>query len=187
MDAIGLPAAAFVGHSMGSLVALRFAIDHGDRTTALVLGSATPSLVGNGPLSELAAALETVGDSIPYEFAREFQESTLAQPVPTSFLEMVVEECRKPPARVWRAANEGLLECDLSSELGAIRAPTLVIHGDQDTFMVRAYHDAVITAISGSRLSVYEGAGHAMHWEEPSRFAADLVAFVEDVGVKRAR
>jgi pimeloyl-ACP methyl ester carboxylesterase len=26
---------------------------------------------------------------------------------------------------------------------------------------------------------VYAGGGHALHWEEPRRFAADLVAFVE--------
>ena len=28
-----------------------------------------------------------------------------------------------------------------------------------------------------ARLLVYEGAGHAMHWEQPERFAADLVEF----------
>jgi pimeloyl-ACP methyl ester carboxylesterase len=26
---------------------------------------------------------------------------------------------------------------------------------------------------------VYEGAGHELHWEEPKRFAADLVAFAQ--------
>jgi non-heme chloroperoxidase len=184
MDAVGLSAAVLVGHSMGSLVAERFAIDHGERTTGLVLASATPSMVANSELTELAAALETVGDTIPYDFAREFQESTLAQPIPANFLETVIAECRKPPASVWRAANTGLLESDLSSELGAIRAPTVIVHGDQDTFMSRADHEAVRDAIPGSRLCIYEGAGHAMHWEEPSRFAADLVAFVERVNAK---
>lgn len=29
---------------------------------------------------------------------------------------------------------------------------------------------------------VYEKAGHALHWEEPERFAADLVAFAGRLG-----
>jgi len=35
--------------------------------------------------------------------------------------------------------------------------------------------------IAGARLVVYQGAGHALHWEEPARFAADLAAFVESL------
>ncbi|HEX5938897.1 MAG TPA: alpha/beta hydrolase, partial [Dehalococcoidia bacterium] len=186
MDAVGLPSAVVVGHSMGSLVAQQFAVDHGDRVSALALLSATTSMVGNGPVGELAEALKTMDDPIPYELAKKFQESTLAQPVPSEFLDMVIAECRKPPVRVWRAVMEGILQFDVSSDLAGIQAPTVVIHGDQDTFMTRADHDAVVRAIRRSRLCVYEGAGHAMHWEEPSRFAADIVAFVERVRVKRA-
>ena len=33
-------------------------------------------------------------------------------------------------------------------------------------------------AIDGARLVVYPGAGHAVHWERPERFAADLANFV---------
>ena len=187
MDAVGLSSAVLVGHSMGSLVTQRFAIDYGERTTAMILASATPSMVGNEPVGELAAALETIGDPIPYELAREFQESTLAQPIPQDFLETAIDECRKPPVRVWRAACAGILEFDVSSELGQVTAPTLVIHGEQDTFMTRTHHDAVVRAIRGARLCIYEGAGHAMHWEEPSRFAADVVALVDRVAPKKAR
>src|SRR5688500_14390238 len=44
MDAVDLRAAFIVGHSMGSAVALRFAIDHPDRTLGLVLVGASPSM-----------------------------------------------------------------------------------------------------------------------------------------------
>jgi pimeloyl-ACP methyl ester carboxylesterase len=32
---------------------------------------------------------------------------------------------------------------------------------------------------------VYENAGHALHWEEPERFAADLVAFATRLVTER--
>jgi pimeloyl-ACP methyl ester carboxylesterase len=32
-----------------------------------------------------------------------------------------------------------------------------------------------------SRLVVYPGAGHGFYYEEPERFASDLVAFVKDL------
>jgi pimeloyl-ACP methyl ester carboxylesterase len=56
----------------------------------------------------------------------------LAQPVPPEFLEIVVRESLKLPARVWRAALlEGLLEADFSEELAKIQVPTLIFWGDQ--------------------------------------------------------
>lgn len=55
--------------------------------------------------------------------------------------------------------------------------PTLLVWGDRDAFCFRSDQEALLKAIPGSQLVVYEGAGHGLHWEEPERFAADLVSF----------
>jgi pimeloyl-ACP methyl ester carboxylesterase len=116
-------------------------------------------------------------DPIDPNFVREFQESTVAQSVPQPFLDAVVQESLKVPARVWRAAFEGFLEDDFAGELDRVKAPTLILWGDQDALCPRADQEALLAAIAGSRLAVYEGAGHALHWDYPDRFASDLVAF----------
>ncbi len=182
MDALGIGPAVVVGHSMGSTNALRFAIDHPERTLGLVLVGAFHAYRGNPAVLEFwESAVSRLADPIDPGFVREFQESTLAQPVPEVFLETVVQESLKVPARVWRTAFEGFLADDFTSELGRIKVPTLIVWGARDTFCSRSDQDALLTAIAGSRLVAYESAGHTLHWEEPEHFAGDLAAFARSL------
>lgn len=114
MDALHLEAAIIAGHSMGSLVARRFAIDYPDRTLGLVL--IAPVASDNPGIAELQQAVSTLTDPIDPGFVREFQESTLAQPVPEAFLRTVVQESLKVPVHVWRAAVAGVVQGDSSRE-----------------------------------------------------------------------
>ena len=182
MDALEIESAVVVGHSMGSSVAQRFAIDFPERTLGLVLVGSFATLRGNPGVRELwDSAIATLTDPVDPGFVREFQQSTLAQPVPQAFFEEVVTESLKVPARVWRAAFEGFLEDDFSGELNKIKAPTLIVWGGQDAFCPLSDQERLEGEIRGSRLVVYEGAGHALHWEQPERFAADLKAFTENL------
>ncbi len=185
MHALDLDSAVIAGHSMGATVAQRFAIDHPGRTLGLVLVGSLTTWRGHPDFVELwDSVVSTLTDPVDPDFVREFQESTLAQPVPPEFLETIVRESLKLPARVWKAALlEGLLEADFSGELAKIQAPTLILWGDRDA-LTRSGQDALTAAIPGSRLEVYTGAGHGLHWEEPERFAADLTAFVESLVVR---
>ena len=180
MDALHLEAAVIVGHSMGSSIAQCFAIDHPERTLGLVLVASFASLSNNPVAQELwDSVVSEMEDPVDPGFVREFQESTLAQAVPQAFLETIVQESLKLPARVWRAVVEGSLQDDFSEELNKITAPTLLVWGDEDQMVPRSDQNAQTVAIAGSRLVVYQGVGHAVHWEEPERFASDLVAFIE--------
>ena len=119
-------------------------------------------------------AIAPLTDPIDPGFAREFQQSTLAQAVPEAFLDTAVQESLKVPAHVWRAAFRGFLEDDFVGELGQIKAPTLILWGMRDALCSRADQEALLGAITSARLVVYEDAGHGLHWEEPERFAADV-------------
>jgi pimeloyl-ACP methyl ester carboxylesterase len=182
MDALGIDSAVIVGHSMGSQVALRFAIEHPGRAAGLVLIGGFASLGRNPVMREFyKASVAPLSDPIDAAFAREFQESTLANPVPPVFLDTVVAESLKAPARVWRGALAGQMEEDVSAALGAIRVPTLLLWGDRDAIVGRADQDALVNAMPNAVLVPYAGIGHAVHWETPARVGADLVAFVEAV------
>src|SRR5437868_3784395 len=60
----------------------------------------------------------------------------------------------------------------------AAELPTLIVWGDADRIIPVDHGVAAQEAIPGSRLEVFEGAGHFPHRSDPDRFADMLVDFV---------
>lgn len=181
MDALDLEAAVIVGHSMGSAVARRFAIDHPKRALGLVLAGACVTRPDDPDVEAFwESTVSKLSDPIDPDFLRGFGKGLFAQPVPQEVFETLVADVQKVPARVWKALWRGRLEGDLSGELGQIEAPTLIIWGDQDTRCPRSDQETLVAGIADARLVVYQGAGHGLHVEEPERFSTDLADFVKD-------
>ncbi len=179
LDAQRLERAIIVGHSMGSANALRLAIDHPQRVAGLVLLGAFAGFRGKPDLEAFVQhEVSQLVDPIDVEFARGFQASTLAQPVPAGFFEIVMEECLKCPARVWRDAFDGMFADSFVEQLAAVTAPTLLLWGRHDAFCSSEDQQRLLAGIADSRLVEYADAGHALHWEEPARVAADLAGFI---------
>jgi non-heme chloroperoxidase len=177
MDALGIRRATLLGHSMGSFVAQQAALAAPERIAGLVLiGSATA--VRNRVTLELREAMASLPDTVPADFAMEFQASTVHQSVPEDFMIRVVAESRKVPARVWRAALAGLLETERFSGLGRSRIPSLLIWGDRDGLFSRLEQQALVAALPIASLKVYRETGHAPHWERPEEVVRDLERFL---------
>jgi non-heme chloroperoxidase len=175
LDAVALPSAVVVGASSGGYVAQRFALDFPERTLALVLIGAPRSLADPPAVVDAIAALE---DPVDAAFVREFVLATSSERVPPDFLETMIWESSKLPAHVWRAALAGLVEAVPPIDTGTIAVPTLIVWGDRDELLPRTGQEQLAASIPDSRLMIYEGVGHAVHWEVPERVAADIADFV---------
>jgi pimeloyl-ACP methyl ester carboxylesterase len=180
MDAAGLPAAILVGHSMGATVAQRFAVDYPDRVAGLVLVGSFATLYKDPGLTEYyTSAIAALRDPVPYEFAKEFQVSTLARDLPPAMLDTFVKESLKLPARVWQALFKEFVETpDFGAQLAQVTAPTLIVWGSRDAYATQDQQDRLRTLVPRARFIAYTGVGHAVHWEEPARFVDDLIEFV---------
>ncbi|RKH60160.1 alpha/beta fold hydrolase [Corallococcus llansteffanensis] len=178
LDAMHVSKAVLVGHSMGSFIAQQVALDAPSRVRALVLVGSAPTVAGNEVALGLKAAVDTLTDPVDPQFIQEFQASTFYQPVPASYLNTLVAESSKVPARVWQDALDGLIAEDHSARLGQIRVPTLIIGGDHDGFFSVAEQRALARAIPNSTYLLYPDTGHAPHAERPQRFVHDVHQFL---------
>lgn len=172
--------AAVVGHSMGSMVAARLALSQPARVEALALLGALTTLQGNPAIDDdFCDAIAALTDPVDAGFVREFQESTLARPVASDFMDGIVAESRKLPARVWRDALDAMLVDDLAHELPGIAVPTLLLWGDRDGMCDRDSQVRVASALGAAEFAVVPGAGHAPHWEDPQGIAEAIATFLD--------
>ena len=172
-----IPRAILVGHSMGALVAQRFAIDFPEQVAGLALVGTFKTLRDSSELAELIDEIAGMADPIELDLVRAFQASTLAQPVLDEFFRTVVAEGARLPLSIWRAALKAIAAYDDFAELARIAAPTILFWGEHDNFSTYEQQQDLAGEIPGAELRVYAGAGHSLHWEEPRRFATDLANF----------
>ena len=177
MDAVGIRDVTLLGHSMGSLIAQEVALSRPDRVSRLVLVGSAASF-DNVPVAELERDVSELTDPVPREFVHAFQASTVHRAVPEDFFRAVVSESMKVPARVWKAALRGIRAFQSAARLGRLTIPTLIAWGDHDQVAGQADQQLLQRTIRGSKLLCYEDTGHSPHWEEPQRFADDLLGFL---------
>jgi pimeloyl-ACP methyl ester carboxylesterase len=70
---------------------------------------------------------------------------------------------------------------DVKAHIDAIKAPTLILWGEQDHLIPVASAYAFHKDIPGSKLIVYPATGHIPMEEVPDRSAADVRAFLASV------
>lgn len=188
LGALRVEQAHVLGISMGGYISQLLALRHPGLVRSLVLCSTGPGEPTHEPVPE-----ETLGVWLenahlpPAEYARRtmylsyapgWLDANLAV-----FEELLAARVEFPtPPECWRAQYDA---CARFVAQGApveeIRAPTLVIHGDADRVVPVSNGRALARRIPGAELVVCEGRGHVVPVEDPGRFNAAVLSFLERV------
>jgi pimeloyl-ACP methyl ester carboxylesterase len=183
LDKLGLANVHFVGLSMGGFVAMRVAARRPDLVAKLVLieTSADPEPAHNvGRYRLLSAIYRTLGPRVvasrvaPIMLGR----TILADPARAEEVAGYIAIMTRR-RDIWKAVNGVIDRAGVTaSELSRIRAPTLVIVGEEDVATPRAKAEQIVAAIAGARLVTIPRAGHSSTVEEPAAVTAALESFL---------
>ncbi len=170
LDAIGAGRAHFAGLSLGGLVAMWVAVEHPARVERLAVCCSAPSFRPPATWVERAEKVRAEGTA-------PLVEGALGRWFTPAFLREHPDVGDRFGAMLAGVDPEGYASCcealataDLTSELGRIEAPTLVLGGAQDPVVPPASAAATMTAVRGSALCVLPGAAHLANVEQPEAF-----------------
>ncbi len=183
LDRSGIESATLIGHSMGSFIARRVALERPDLVERLILvGSGLHA--DNPVVRDLAAQVETLRTAAPRPFVEEFQGSCVFDraSLPALFFDECVAASMGVPSRVWKGALAGLIADDDRGRLAGIPHPTLVVAGREDSVFDASEQEQLARALPRSRLRMYERCGHSPHWERPEPFSEDVLRFLGETG-----
>ena len=195
LDALGIERVTLVGHSLGGGVAMQFAWLFPERCERLVLISSgglgrelalilrAPTLPGAGWVLPLISTpwLRWGGERLARQLGRfGMRSSADLEELWRGYVSLGDAEVRRAFLTTIRTvADLGGQSISALERLPALaHLPTLLVWGARDRLIPVAHGVAGHQAIPGSRLEVFERAGHAPHLRDPRRFAGLLREFV---------
>jgi pimeloyl-ACP methyl ester carboxylesterase len=175
MDAMGLPHASLVGHSLGGAVAITYALTHPTRVERLaLLGALVPGFEVSPPWAYRLLALPGVGETLGLCGCRPLYRAALrrcfhvACPDDVEFLVNFAyaarsgAEARAAYLATVRHAREDFAgrADDYRRALATLDHPVLVVHGRQDRVVPLAHAAQATAGLKRAEARWVEGCGH---------------------------
>lgn len=186
LEKLAIERTVLLGHSMGALVATRFAIEHPQRVAGLVAASPVYRRPGSQLQASLARLreLEQFGPQANLDdtLARWF--GTPADPAMAGRAAQVRAWVAQADPVGYARAYRVFSEADpwLDGRLGELQAPALFITGALDPNSTPAMARAMAGEAPLGRYGILEGERHMVAYNSPERFNQQVRAFLADPG-----
>jgi non-heme chloroperoxidase len=191
IEALDLHGVTLVGHSTGGGEVARYIGRHGvDRIArAVLIGAVTPQMQAsdNNPDGVPMAVFDGIREGVRTNRAQYFYDFTtpfygfdrpgaqVSEGLRQSFLIQGMQCSIKSAYACVKAFSES----DFTDDLKKMTIPTLVIHGDADQIVpIATTARRAVEILPQGRLSVYEGAGHAIPSTHKQQLNEELLAFL---------
>jgi 3-oxoadipate enol-lactonase len=184
LDAAGVENAHVFGISMGGMIAQEFALQYPTRVRSLILGctaaggpnavraepEATELLMNRGSMTPEEAALA----AIPYIYDRDTPRDRIDD-------DLAIRRPWFAPPEAYLAQLQGILAWEADSRLPQIKAPTLVIHGENDRLVRLGNGQRIASRIPGAKLVTLPHASHIFPTDQSAACHAAILEFLATV------
>ena len=182
LDALGIEQAHIGGTSYGAEISMVFALHFPERTKSLIVTSAvshlSPVLKGMANSWIMAARAKDPNLLFQLVYPLTFSDHWISDN--QAVLDEALLRYRKLDFDAFLNLMLSFSDLDITGELGKIKAPTLVIVGEEDILKPRRYSEIIANQIPNSTFAVIPGAGHAAMWEQPGIFNSLVIGFLSE-------
>jgi 3-oxoadipate enol-lactonase len=186
MDGLGMQRAHLLGLSMGGMIGQEFALRHAARLDHLILSGcgAAPARAAFDPIRtwNWVKANDTNGETFAcQQFTWLFSTAFLRNPEAVQqTIAMLSSNPHPVGPEAYDRQAQAYLQHDALDRLGGIKAPTLVISGEQDLLTPPHLCREVASKIPGARFEMIAGAGssHVVPIERPDDFNQLVTRFL---------
>jgi len=181
-----------VGHSMGGRVALEILRTAAARVSAVALldtgyEARAPGADGEREARRRGALLEIALSEGLRAMGRVWVRDMVlpARLADTQLIESILSMIERCSPRVFAAQTRALLgRPDATDVLNAIRCPTLLLCGREDTWSPLARHEAMARLIHQSQLAVVGACGHMAPMERPAEVSERLSQWLAEIPLR---
>ncbi len=167
LDALNIPKAHVFGISMGGAIAQQFALKYPDKLDKLILGCT----MAGGACSQLGDISGVMsGDLLPLLFTPTFIQNH--QQELAEFITATTPFHSKGEAL--QRQLQAFATHDTCDTLADIKAPTLIITGDEDIAIPRSNSDLLAAKIPNAKSEIIADAAHGFSYSHPE-ITADLI------------
>jgi pimeloyl-ACP methyl ester carboxylesterase len=170
--------AVLVGHSLGSAIALQFAISYPEEIAGIVCIGGGMKMPVNPFFLEF---LQTNPPEMPAEIIELICKYSLARENRSKFSAQLRKSISLSKVDVLYGDLSACNELNLTQETGKISVPALIICGAEDKMTPPDLSRALAAGISKSTLEIVEGAGHMVMLERPAEFNESLDKFAASI------
>ncbi len=189
MDHLAIERAHILGQSLGGLVAQEVAIDYPDRVLNLVLVSS--AVAGGDTNATNPTLMETMGyrgEDKDIDFSKVNTRKTMTVLIDLSFRRRLYRTAMQFMSRFYVKPEmfDGLSDQlraisghNTMDRLHLIKAPTLVITGDEDRIIPPHSSEVLASKIPNAKLVMVKGGSHGFNVEMTSRFNREVLEFLK--------
>jgi 3-oxoadipate enol-lactonase len=167
---------------MGGRIAMDFASRFDDRLLTLTLCDTHKGFAGFSDEKKrafIASRKEPlVNGKEPKDIAEPVARTLVGPKASKQAFEALVDSMSRLHKESYIKSIEASIMMDVRNDLGAIRVPTHVVVGNDDTLTTVAMAREIAADIRGAELSVIPDAGHLANIENPAAFNAAVLGFL---------
>jgi len=180
LDHLAIPAAVVVGHSLGSMVAQRFAGKYAERTRALILagGEAEVGPEDKKALAERAQAVQAHGMGAVADTWLRAVLSAATREANAALAGLVREMFLANNAGTYALHCLALRDADVRGDHCHIVCPTFLTVGDQDLVSPLRWQQQIAAGIRNSRIRILPNTAHMTMLECPAVYNTVLLDFL---------